>query len=170
MINLSGTSRHSGIPHNSVADTKATFWCENALRFSLRRPIFKNFSWGGMPPDPPSVACFASVCVVIYENLPTHLKFSSSAPGVHLMWPLLTFWLLAIAKCLAKKQASRWEQCIIACRVCIFAGGVLMHGHLIFNSLLLFPVINLFTIFSSQARWTALAYHPQHRYSMCWTT
>ena len=37
-----------------------------------------------MPPDPPSVACFASVCVIIYENLPTHLKFSSSAPVMYI--------------------------------------------------------------------------------------
>ena len=34
------------------------FWPKHGLRSNLRVPNFKNFSWGSMPPDPPSLFTF----------------------------------------------------------------------------------------------------------------
>ena len=31
------------------------FWPKHGLRSNLRVPNFKNFPWGSMPPDPPSL-------------------------------------------------------------------------------------------------------------------
>ena len=33
----------------------AFFWPKHGLRSDLRVPNFKKFSWGSMPPDPPSL-------------------------------------------------------------------------------------------------------------------
>ena len=34
------------------------FWPKHGLRSDLRMPNFTNFSWGSMPPDPPSLFTF----------------------------------------------------------------------------------------------------------------
>ena len=37
-------------------DILVAFWSKHDLRSDLRVPNSKNFSWGSMPPDPPSLA------------------------------------------------------------------------------------------------------------------
>ena len=49
------------------------FYVEMSPNCSILASIFQNFSWGGMPPDPPSSSMLRMLGSVLHTSLPKRL-------------------------------------------------------------------------------------------------